>query len=83
MTKITETNLNWLDIKKHKPYDYQRCFVYKTDAALICFGVACWTEGRFLLDTSIIDASADLDEYADQWIKGVTHWMPIPNQPKK
>lgn len=69
--------MKWISVKEQMPEDYDRVLIYKTDVAIMCFGVAFYADKRFRFDSTCLPNSHAKEKIMDATISGVTHWMPI------
>lgn len=69
--------MEWINVKDRLPDDMENVLVFTEG----CIDVGHLTKGRFGLARWETDS---LDEWGDREIlKDVTHWMPLPEPPKK
>lgn len=70
----------WISVKDRMPEDPCRVLAYKLDVALMCYGVVCYSGGKFRFDATFFPLSV-VEKAADKPIYGITHWQPLSSPP--
>ena len=69
--------MDWIDLKKEQPKNYQRCLVYEDNK-----GGIIWDLTYNILENSNCWADPDNKGNHADWDEYFTHWMPRPENPK-